>query len=186
MLDVIRQRAGVQILRHSVISLSFGYFGSNVCRLTALDVPIHSRLFPQLRVLSRVVRAFDRARVILQGALLPRLPEISLGDRRCSSWSSPNLLLVHHRRLFLLLQLLSFQFLALQLAYRIEFHLILLYASKVIIHWLFSLVQRFLSFVRGWGWMANTAFTALDWCIFIRLLLGDDHINYAFILDIEH
>ena len=85
MLDVVCQRAGVQILRRSVISLSFGYFRADVCRLAALDVPIHSRLFSELRILSCVVRAFDRARIILQGALLPGLSEISLGNRRCSS-----------------------------------------------------------------------------------------------------
>ena len=185
MLDVVCQRAGVQILRRSVFSLSFGCFRSNVCHLTALDVSIHNRLLSQLRILSRVVWAFDRACIILQGALLPCLSEVSLGNRRCSSWSSSDLFLVHYRRLFLLFQLLSFQFLTFRLAYRIEFHLILLYVSKVVVQWLLSLIQRFFPFVGGGGWVANTPFAALDRCIFIGLLLRDNQINDAFILDVE-
>jgi hypothetical protein len=145
-LNIVGKRAHIQILMcHPLVILcSFSchilYFAQRAWNSAiAIVVAIYTWLPTPLSVLSGIVWTLDWACIVLQRALLPRLPQVSLSNLRCCSSSFRDILFVYYGALFLEFQLFIVHFQTFgRLTNRVEFHLALLNVSKVIVHWLLS------------------------------------------------
>lgn len=107
-LNIVGKRAHIQILMcHPLVILcSFSchilYFAQRAWNSAiAIVVAIYTWLPTPLSVLSGIVWTLDWACIVLQRALLPRLPQVSLSNLRCCSSSFRDILFVYYGALFL-------------------------------------------------------------------------------------
>jgi len=105
---IVGKRAHIQILMcHPLVILcSFSchilYFAQRAWNSTiAIVVAIYTWLPTPLSVLPGIIWTLDWACIVLQRALLPRLPQVSLSNLRCCSSSFRDILFVYYGTLFL-------------------------------------------------------------------------------------